>query len=225
MLLRRSLTAVASAALVMHAGCASTSYTPRGDGRIATVMEGGSPVLMKDGKRFPAGVDGLRDAVAGNPAAEEHAHGYSQAMHLSLAENLIGLGAVIAGAVVVAPNRDAAGNDLPVSRERNIAGSVLFFGGLAAIIVAGFHVASAQSHYMDAINVYNDGVLPRLPPPAAWRPPVPPLPPPPGSGTPQMAPPPVPEPSPALPPPQATPPPPPQAYPPPPLPPVKPAPN
>jgi hypothetical protein len=203
---RRRFLAVASAALVAQAACASTSYAPRGDGRIVTVMEDGSLILMKDGQHFPTGADGLTQAVAGNPAAEEHARSYTQGVHMSLAENLIGLGALVAGAIVAAPRQDMAGNDLPVSRDRQIAGSFLFFGGLAAIIVAGFQVASAQANYMDAINVYNDGVPPRLPvPPPGSRPASPvPLPPP---DLPRVTP--VP-PAPAAPaPPQATPPPPP----------------
>jgi len=170
---RRSL-AVASAVLVAQAACASTSYTPRGDGRIVTVIEDGSPILMKDGQRLPGGADGLDQAVAGNPAAEEHARSHRQASHLSLAEQLVGLGAFIAGAIVVAPKQDAAGNDLPISQQRSIAGSVLFVGGLTALIVSSFHMSSAQAHYLDAINVYNDGVPPRFPaPPPGWRPPGP----------------------------------------------------
>jgi len=204
---RRSL-AIAGAVLVAQAACASSSYTPRGDGRIVTVLEDGAPVLMKDGQRFPSGADGLEQAVAGNPAAEEHARSHRTATHLGLAENLIGLGAFIAGAIVVAPKQDAAGNDLPISQERSVAGSVLFVGGLTAIIVAGFHMASAQAHYLDAINVYNDGVPPRFPgPPPGWRPqgPVP------APAPPRVTP--------------AAPAPPPQAYPPPPQPPITPPPN
>ena len=206
---QRCLT-VASAALIAQAACASTSYTPRGDGRIVTIMEDGAMILTKDGQRYPNGTDGLKNAVAGNPAAEDHARAYASGVHFGIAENLVGLGALIAGAIVAAPRQDMAGNDLPVSRDRQIAGSVLLLGGLAAIIVSGVHMASAQAHYMDAINVYNDGVAPRLAPPPGWRPISPvPLAPPPG---PQPAPQPIPAPAP------------PQAYPPPPLPPVAPQP-
>lgn len=217
--LRRSL-AVASAALVAQAACASTSYTPRGDGRIAVVIDDGSQYLMKDGQRFPVTPDGVAHAVAGNPAAEEHARIYGQNMHLSMAEQLVGLGAFVVGAIVATPSQDMAGNDLPVSRGRQIGGTVLLIAGLTAIIIGGVHVASAQAHYMDAINVYNDGVPPRLaaPPPPGWRPTSPvPLPSPPPAGAPQVTPSP-----PAAPPPTPAPPP---AYPPPPLPPVTAPPN
>jgi len=211
--------AVGSAAFLAQAACASTSYTPRGDGRIATILEDGHPALSKNGKTIPANGDGLEEAVAGNPAAEEHARDYSHGMHLSLAENLIGLGAFIAGTLVVVPKTDAMGNDLPVSSERRTAGTVLFVGGLAALIVSGFQGAAAQAHFTDAINVYNDGVAPFPPPPPGWRPvsPVPVAPPvpapapaqPPASPAPPAAPPPASPPAPA-------PPPAPQAYPPPP---------
>jgi hypothetical protein len=189
--------AVASAALLAQAACASTSYTPRGDGRISTTLEDGHPVLNKNGKTLPVNGDGLAQAVAGNPTAEAHARSYSQALHISIAENLIGLGAFIAGTVVLTPRKDAAGMQLPVSSTRETAGGILFAGGLAAIIVAGFQAASAQAHFMDAINVYNDGVVPYPPPPPpGWRPtspfplapPPPPAPPPPAPATPEPPP-------------------------------------
>jgi hypothetical protein len=214
--------AVASAAFLAQAACASTSYTPRGDGRIATILEDGHPALSKNGKTIPANGDGLEEAVAGNPAAEEHARDYSHGMHLSLAENLIGLGAFIAGTLVVVPKTDAMGNDLPVSSERRTAGTILFVGGLAALIVSGFQGAAAQAHFTDAINVYNDGVAPFPPPPPGWRPvsPVPVGPPAPvPAPAPAVPPPPQPAPAPASPPPAAAPPaapPVPPAYPPPP---------
>jgi len=171
-------------------------------------------VLMKDGQRYPNGADGLKNAVAGNPVAEDHARAYATGTHFALAENLVGLGALIAGAIVATPRQDMAGNDLPVSRDRQVAGSVLLVGAVAALILSGFHMGSAQAQYMDAINVYNDGVPPRLPAPPGWRPTSPvPLPPPPGA---QPAPQPIPAPAPPVPP---------QAYPPPPLPPVAPSPN
>jgi hypothetical protein len=197
---RRSL-AVASAALLAQATCASTSYTPRSDGRISTVMEDGSLALVKDGRRYPTGGDGLQQAVAGNPAAEEHVHSYSQGTHLALAENLIGFGALIAGTYIAVPKQDMAGNALMVSHDRQIASEVLLFGGLAALIVAGVQMASAQAHYMDAINIYNDGVPPRpQAPPPGWRPSSPvPLP------QPLPQPPPPPAPAPATPPPSGPP--------------------
>jgi hypothetical protein len=167
--LRRHL-AVASAALLTNAACASTSYAPRPDGRIATTLEDGHQVLVKDGKSYPAGGASLKDLVAGNPAAEEHARSYTTTMRFGVAEQLIGFGALIAGAVVAAPRVDDMGMSLPVSEQRQIAGSVLAIVGLAALIVSGVHVAYAQAHFQDAINIYNDGVPPRWAPAPGWQP-------------------------------------------------------
>jgi len=215
---RRPLAAV-SAALLAQAACASTSYTPRSDGRIATILVDGHPALSKNGKTIPANGDGLEEAVAGNPAAEEHARSYSHGVHLSIAENLIGLGAFIAGTLVVVPKKDAMGIDQPVSSERQTVGTILFVGGLVSLIVSGFQMATAQAHFTDAINAYNDGVAPWPAPPPGWRPvsPVPVAPPAPGAA-PAPAAPPAPQPVPAASPPPAPGPPPaaPQAYPPPP---------
>jgi len=215
---RRPLAAV-SAALLAQAACASTSYTPRSDGRIATILVDGHPALSKNGKTIPANGDGLEEAVAGNPTAEEHARSYSHGVHLSIAENLIGLGAFIAGTLVVVPKKDAMGIDQPVSSERQTVGTILFVGGLVSLIVSGFQMATAQAHFTDAINAYNDGVAPWPAPPPGWRPvsPVPVAPPAPGAA-PAPAAPPAPQPAPAASPPPAPGPPPaaPQAYPPPP---------
>lgn len=175
-------TALASAALLAHATCASTSYTPRPDGRIATTLEDSRPTLVKDGKSYPAGGASLKELVAGNPVAEEHARNYTSAMRFGIAEQLIGFGALLGGAIVAAPRQNDMGMSLPVSEERQIAGSVLAIGGLVAFIVSGIHLASAQAHFQDAINVYNDGVPPRFAPPPGWHPvspvPLPPQPPP-----------------------------------------------
>lgn len=214
---RRPLAAV-SAALLAQAACASTSYTPRSDGRIATILVDGHPALSKNGKTIPANGDGLEEAVAGNPTAEEHARSYSHGVHLSIAENLIGLGAFIAGTLVVVPKKDAMGIDQPVSSERQTVGTILFVGGLVSLIVSGFQMATAQAHFTDAINAYNDGVAPWPVPPPGWRPvsPVPVAPPAPAAAPPPASPGPPTGPPPASPPAPATPPPAPQAYPPPP---------
>ena len=196
MTMRRSL-AVASAALLAQAACATTSYRPRPDGRIATALEDGRQVLVKDGKSYPFGGDGLLQAVAGNPIAEEHARNYGSEMHFALAEELIGIGALVAGAIIAAPSQDANGNNLPVSTERQTAGGLLGIAGLVAVIVAAVQIGSAQAHFMDAVNVYNDGVPPRLPP--GWQPqspvplPVAAPPAPPPAAPPPPAPPPAPQ--------------------------------
>ena len=168
--LRRTV-ATAGVALLLQNACASTSYTPRGDGRISTTIEDGRSMLNKDGRTLPAGGDALTQFVAGNPAAEEHARSYAQAMRFSIAEQLIGLGALIAAGFVVAPSTDSMGVQHAPSSQRQVAGTILVIGGLATFVVSSFQGASAQAHFQDAINVYNDSVPPRfLPPPPGWQP-------------------------------------------------------
>ena len=56
------------------AGC-SSSYRPLNSPRIAVAMEGGEPVLYKNGRAYPAGAafGGVEEAVQGNPRAESEA--------------------------------------------------------------------------------------------------------------------------------------------------------
>jgi hypothetical protein len=168
----RRFVAIASAALLTQAACASTTYQPRSDGRIAVVLDGGE-LLIKDGKTYPHSPDGLLQAVAGNAAAEEHARSYASDTYIAIAEQLIGIGALLTGAFVAAPREDANHNSLPVSTERQTAGGVLVIAGLATMIVAVVQASSGHGHFMDAVNVYNDGVAPRLPPGFQPRSPVP----------------------------------------------------
>ena len=62
-------------------------------------------MLTKDGKSVPAGGAGLAEMVAGNPGAEEHVRSLHASIRLGIAEQLIGLGALIAGASWSRPNR------------------------------------------------------------------------------------------------------------------------
>jgi len=195
----RRFVAVASAALLTQAGCASSTYQPRPDGRIATVLEDGRQVLVKDGKTYPYGADGLLQAVTGNAAAEEHARSYASDTYIALAEQLIGIGALVTGAIVAAPKgEDANGNSIPASTERQTTGAILGIAGLVIVIVSAVQVGSAQGHFMDAVNIYNDGVAPRLPPgfqprsPVPLPPPAATLPPPPAPVAPAPTPPPPP---------------------------------
>jgi hypothetical protein len=53
--------------------CAGTTYMPRADGRISATSDGRRISFTKNGRRLASGMAGLEQAVAGNPAAEEHA--------------------------------------------------------------------------------------------------------------------------------------------------------
>jgi len=172
----RRLCAVAGAALLAHAGCGSTGYTPRADGRIAMGMDGGGRSLLKDGKSYEANGDGLSRAVAGNLAAEAHVRSYNRGMNFALAEYFVGLGAMIAGFALQSDTVEM-GVQQPASHPHVVAGVGLVFGGVAIMIVSAIQGTHAQAHFADAINVYNDGVPPHAPPSPVMSP-MPPAPPP-----------------------------------------------
>jgi hypothetical protein len=176
--------AVASAMLLAQAGCASTSYTPRNDGQIWRTVDGGFDTLAKDGARYPANYDGLKQAVAGNSEAEEHARRYNTGMNLSFAEYFAGLGAVVGGFILASHPSDM-GVEQPISQGRQVGGVLLVFAGFGGMFVSLFQSFAARTHFQDAINVYNDAVPRCLAPPiGAPATPVRPVPP----GSPEVTP-------------------------------------
>lgn len=149
-------------------GC-SSSYQPARSPRIATLMEGGTYTLVRDGKRYPVGMfgGGLEDAVEGNAEAEEHAHAFRNLLIAGTATTVLGLGSEIGGLVITADNSGFGGDS-----GRGAAGAALVFSGAVAVVVGLVLTASAQPHLWDAVNAYNDGVE------GSWRVPPPPVPPP-----------------------------------------------
>jgi len=158
------------------AGC-SSSYQPARSPRVATVMEGGSFTLVRDGKRYPVGIfgGGIEDAVEGNAEAEEHARAYRNLTVAGLSTSVLGLGMEIGGLVLTANNSGFGGDS-----ANGPAGAALVFSGLAAVVVGSVLMASAQPHLWDAVNTYNDGIdgpwrpSPRPPPALPPGPPPPP---------------------------------------------------
>ena len=61
-------------------------------------------------------------------------------IHLGIAEQLIGLGTMLAGAFVIAPKQDAMGTSEPVSSGRQVAGTV-----------------RARAHETAAVGMEDDG--------------------------------------------------------------------
>jgi len=182
---RRRLPVVTAAVLVAHAGCFSTSYTPRADGRITMASEGGTPALVKDGKIYSANADGLSQAVAGNPSAEAHARSYNRGMNIFYAGYLVALGGFITG-LSLQSNSDEMGVQQPDHSGRIAAGVGIAFASLALMIFAACQASAARTHYLDAINIYNDDVVPRPPPSPAMMPG--PRAPPPQVGAPEVTP-------------------------------------
>jgi hypothetical protein len=145
-------------------GCASTTYTPRPDGRVAVTFDSGSARFTKNGTSVLASAHNLQEMVTDNPAAAEQARQSASDFRTGLVLDLGGLAATIAGAIVIAPGTNADGTRHAVSDARVSAGSALMLGGIVAIFSAVHYLASAQARQLDAINIYNDGV-------GAWRPP------------------------------------------------------
>jgi hypothetical protein len=160
---RRRLAVGAAVAVLGAYGCASTTYTPRPDGRVAVTVENGSPRFTKNGTSVTASVYNLQQVVTENPAAAEQARQSASDLRTGLVLDLGGLAATIAGAVVIAPATNTDGTRRAVSDARVGAGSALVLGGFIAIFGAVHYLASAQARQLDAINIYNDGV-------AAWPP-------------------------------------------------------
>ncbi|HXT95745.1 MAG TPA: hypothetical protein VN853_05560 [Polyangia bacterium] len=154
-------------------GCASTMYTPRPDGRIAVTSTGATLHYTKNGASVRASMDNLQQLVADNPAAAEHARRAASDFQTGFVLDFGGLAATLAGAFVMAPGTNPDGTGRPVSDGHLAAGSALLVGGLVSIFGAIHYLTSAQSHQLDAINIYNDGVVVWPPPGTPARPPVP----------------------------------------------------
>lgn len=137
-------------------GC-SSSYEPAKSPRIVTVVEGGQPTFVKNGERIggPMFGSGLVDAVESNPEAERHATIGRNLILGGFVLDLVGLGSVIGGTVVLA-KQDA-------QEQPSSAGTALLIGGLAAAIAGGVLVICGQPHIYDAVNIYNDGLEQRRP--------------------------------------------------------------
>jgi hypothetical protein len=132
-------------------GCAS-SYTPREPGRISIVGATGRPVLVKDGRTFGmSGLSGdLVDAVAGNPAAEEHARTFVHRSRTAFVLYSLGV-ACLVGAIATHTNEPghSVRNDVAAG---SLIGSLGFLTGFLAVF------STAPGHLYDAINIYNDSV-------------------------------------------------------------------
>lgn len=160
-------------ALVLAVGGCSSTYRPAQSPRIATVMDGGSLALVRDGKSYPVGFfgGGVEDAVEGNSAAEEHARAFRNLTIAGFSTSVLGLGMEIGGLVLSANNFGNGGDS-----NKQAAGAVLVVSGIAAAIVGSVLIATAQPRLWDAVNTYNDGVDTMM-----WRMPGPPPPAPPGT--------------------------------------------
>lgn len=136
-------------ALPVMGGC-SSSYQPAQSPRIATVMETGTPTLVRDGKSYGGfGFGGgVVDAVQGNPRAEAEARKGRNLVIGGFVLDLAGLGAETAGLVVLS-NHDRTAQSTSLG---------LVLGGLVGVLAGTVLILNGEPHLYDAVNIYNDGV-------------------------------------------------------------------
>src|SRR5262245_35096536 len=98
--LRRAISAVGVSTFALS-GC-STSYAPKPHPRVALVMQGGTPVYIREGRVYPGGGFGgdLREAVQGNAEAEAHAKTYRTHMVVGVTTALAGVASAIGGGIL-----------------------------------------------------------------------------------------------------------------------------
>jgi hypothetical protein len=144
--------------LALTTTACSSSYVPARSPRVATVWSAGYPSYFRDGVEYPSGMllDGVEDAVQGNPRAEEEARTAHHLMIGGFVCELAGLGALGSGIALTASN--------PPGSTANQAGIGLLIGSIAASVTAIVLFMNAPPHAYDAVNIYNDGIDARLRP-------------------------------------------------------------
>lgn len=185
----------ACVAALLTAAC-STSYTPRPKAGLTPVLDSGQLDAVRNGQSIEVGRfgGGLVDAVQDNPRALEHAESFRARRIGGFIVEMVGLGGVAAGAGVLVGA--AANDDLGRGNDAYWISYGLMIGGLTVELVGLLVEISADPHFFDAINVYNDDLESRTRqamPPAGppW-----PVAPPPAAPPPATPPPPAPEPEP-----------------------------
>jgi hypothetical protein len=169
--IQRILAAVLISAIVSM-GCA-TSYSPQEPGRIYFLTSGkGDLVFAKDGKTYNAQwtSSDIREAVAGNQAAEEHARTFVRRQRIAgTLAILAGVGLVLGFAVLAFSAAEPAGaGPGPVTddhgdtaRNMRIAAFTMLLGSVASRAGGVTVGATSEAHLYDAINIYNDDVFRR----------------------------------------------------------------
>lgn len=154
--LRGAISAVAVSAFALS-GC-STNYAPRPSPRVAVVMQGGTPVYIREGRVFPGGGFGgdLREAVQGNAEAESHAKAYRTNMIAGVTTTLVGVASAIGGGVLYFASSSGPENRRDTTGE--LIGGTLALSGIAAYATGMVLMLNAQPRLWDAVNAYNDGV-------------------------------------------------------------------
>lgn len=167
---------VAVVTAVALAGC-STHYQPMAGPRISTIVQGGQPTYVRDGREYPHGFfgGGLVDAVEGDPEATEAAETYRDRNVGGFVALMVGSACLVGGigALAVSAGQDNT-SGTPHTADYVAGGAILC--GLAGLIAGSIVMASGQTYQFDAVNIYNDHMEQRLRVPY-YPPPFVPLPP------------------------------------------------
>jgi hypothetical protein len=144
--------------LASQGGCADIIYQPAASPRIQ-IRGDGAP--MKDGEV----VTSLEDAVRGNPIAEDEtrlaARDARTGNILNIVGSVGGLGTGVGTTILFAGTQKSASP---------VAAGLLIGGGIASLglsIAGTMFSGKSTKHRLNAINLYNDGLPPAPPPPAA----------------------------------------------------------
>lgn len=166
-MIRRLSALTLTVALSLLAPACNSSYMPRSQGRVATVMQDGKINYVRDGRVYRHGFlgGGLVDAVRGNPAAEHAANTYYSRNRDGLLISLAGLVCTAASsAYLVSQLADPYGES---NGDANIGLPITLMAGCMIASYGGiFYMASGRPYQFDAINIFNDGppCRPALPP-------------------------------------------------------------
>jgi hypothetical protein len=125
--------------------------------RVSMVQEGGTVAFVRDGTKYDGGLFGgqVEEAVRGNRAAEEQAREYKN-------RTMGGLALLLLGAIGLFGGADLTLQETPGGTAKyGVGGPVAMGAGLVAYAIGLGLLLSAPPHLFDAINIYNDGLLPK----------------------------------------------------------------
>jgi hypothetical protein len=133
-------------------GC-SSNYEPARSPHITTVVEGSSPVFVKNGERIGTTSfgGGLVGAMQDNPRAAAQARIGRNLAIGGIVFDIVGLGSETAGLVLVAENNRPGQPD-----HSNTVPWALAIGGVASVVVGTVLLLASPPHIYDAVNIYND---------------------------------------------------------------------
>jgi len=152
--------ALAVALACLSAGCYSSRYYPRSQGRVAVMVKDNRMVYVRDGRTYEHGTfgSGLAQVVRGNPYAEAAARAYSSRQRESFWMVMGGLACSLAAGAVAAyrVGSTPVEEDPPVPIIEMSAA----VGCLVVSYVGLFRLAGAEAMRWDAINIFNDAPPP-----------------------------------------------------------------